>query len=339
MASPGRGGRLPLHAPSRIHEGLIGARPLVGTPYLADARLRQEYAAEIAPRTGAALAKILAELALAAPRHRRPRVLDLGAGTGAAGDAVRSYFAQQGDNIEMVAMDNVQAPGVVMADLAGADVPAGLTGRFDLIVAAHLLTELFVGLPREARIAARARKVVAWCERLLEDGRENPGVLIIVEPALRDTSRELLAVRDRVVATGLQVVAPCFWAGPCPALIRERDWCHDAVPAGQNRRTQPRVDFSYLVLRTQGEPATDPTLFRIVSDPLLEKGRLKFYGCGPVGRQPLIRLDRHRNQRNAAFDDLQRGDVARISRTTFARDGLRIVAETTVTSNEVPIPR
>jgi hypothetical protein len=330
MASPGRDGRLTVRARSRIHAGLVGVRPLVGTPYLGDPELRQEYAAEIAPRTSAALAKILTELAPEAPRHRRPRVLDLGSGTGAAGAAVRAYFAQQGDNIELHSVDNVQGPDVLVADLAAADVPVGLDGRFDVIVAAHVLTELFIGLPPEARIAARARKVAAWCERLLEDG-ETPGMLIIVDPALRETSRELLAVRDRVVASGIQVIAPCFWAGPCPALIRERDWCHDTVPAGQDRRAQPRVDYSYLVLRGQGEPATDPTLFRIVSDPLVEKGRLKFYGCGPAGRQPLIRLDRHRNDRNAAFDDLRRGDVAHVSRTTFARDGLRIVAETSVT--------
>ena len=47
--------------PSRIHRGLTGARELVGTRYLADPGLRREYAEEIAPRTGAALGKILAE--------------------------------------------------------------------------------------------------------------------------------------------------------------------------------------------------------------------------------------------------------------------------------------
>lgn len=333
MALPGRDGRRPtlkLRAGSRIHAGLTGERQLIGTPYLDDPQLRQQYAAEIAPRTGAALAKILGELSPEAPRERRPRVLDLGAGTGAAGAAVAAYFAGHGENIELVSVDQVgTTPQTVLANLAATPIPPGVTGRFDLVVAAHLVNELYVGLPPEARLAARTRAVLAWCERLLEDG-ETPGTLILVEPALRETSRELLALRDRVVATGLHIVAPCFWVNPCPALVRDRDWCHDTVPAGRDRRAQPRVDFSYLVLRAHGETTSDQSVFRVVSDPIIEKGRLRLYGCGPAGRQPLIRLTRHRSDGNAAFDDLRRGDVAQVSRTTFARDGLRIGEETTV---------
>ena len=47
---------------SAIHDGLVGARKLVGTPYLADPELRREYERDIAPRTRAALARILAEV-------------------------------------------------------------------------------------------------------------------------------------------------------------------------------------------------------------------------------------------------------------------------------------
>ena len=43
----------------RIHDGLVGERALVGQRYLADPELRRQYAAEIAPRTVAALAKVL----------------------------------------------------------------------------------------------------------------------------------------------------------------------------------------------------------------------------------------------------------------------------------------
>jgi len=76
---PGPIGKRQRRGGSRIHQGLTGERALVGTRYLADPALRDEYAAEIAPRTRAALDKILGGLGLRAPR----RVLDLGAGTGA----------------------------------------------------------------------------------------------------------------------------------------------------------------------------------------------------------------------------------------------------------------
>ena len=301
---------------SRIHRGLTGARALVGAPYLADPELRREYAAEIAPRTGAALAKILAEVY--GPDSAAPaRALDLGAGTGAVGGALRARF---GASLDVVAVDRVASPGIVVADLARA-LPA-VEGRFDLIVAAHLLGELFLAEGPSERTEARARRVLAWCRAFLDDG----GALILLEPALRETSRALLAVRDRLIVSGLAVVAPCFWAGPCPALARERDWCHDAAPAPG----APRVDFSYLVLRASASAIPAPTLFRVVSDPLVEKGRLRLFGCGPAGRQALVRLDRAATSANAAFDALERGDVATIAGARFAADGLRVTPEAVV---------
>jgi hypothetical protein len=306
---------------SRIHRGLVGERALVGRDYLADEELRREYARDIAPRTTAALGKILAEVyspEVPAPR----RALDLGAGTGAATAALRARFG----DLEAVGVDRVAAPGLLRADLA-VELPP-VEGRFELIVAAHLLNELYAARPAADQITLRARRVRAWSEALLAPG----GTIIIVEPALRETSRALLAVRDLLI-TGpggpLDVVAPCFWRGPCPALAHERDWCHDAAPVP----SRPRVDFSYLVLR--GHSSTAPAAlspYRVVSDPLPEKGRLKLYACGPTGRHPFIRLDRHRSPSNAAFAGLKRGDTARIENAEPASDGLRILEATLVES-------
>jgi hypothetical protein len=288
----------------RLHEGLVGKRALIGSAYLADPALRAAYVADLAPRTAAALARIFATVPFAPIR----RALDLGAGTGAAGQAVRARFGA----VEIVAVDRVAGPGVLAADLARPGRPAGVDGRFELIVAAHLLNEL----PLSA--AEKAQQVAGWCDELLSP----EGACVILEPALRETSRALLETRDRLVARGLFVAAPCFWQGPCPALARERDWCHDAAPPVAVDRS--RVDFSYLVLRRQGEPATDPSLFRVVSDRLEEKGRARFFGCGPAGRQPLVRLDRERSAANAAFDLVQRGDAVTATELVEAGDGLRI---------------
>jgi ribosomal protein RSM22 (predicted rRNA methylase) len=308
-----------------LHQGLVGARTLIGTPYLGDPRLRSAYAATIAPRTGAALGKILTEVAPSPDPQRRWRVLDLGAGTGAAAEAFRAHL---GANTEVVLVDRVPAPGVVVADLERTDVPPRLEGRFEFVVAAHVLNELHVHEPSAARIAARVHKVLAWSRRLLADD----GLLVLIEPALKETSRELLEVRDQVIACGLTVVAPCLWTGPCPALARERDWCHDTASRPDAMRAAGRVDFSYLVLATRPRPtAPDPALFRIVSTPLVEKGRLRIYGCGPTGRHPLVRLDRHHSKTNALFDDLERGDLAQIAPTAQANDGLRLTSTTAVT--------
>jgi ribosomal protein RSM22 (predicted rRNA methylase) len=293
-----------------MHRGLVGARALVGEAYLADRQLRREYEDEIAPRTGAALAKILAQTPLPRPR----RVLDLGAGTGAVGQLVGARWPAA----EQVAVDRVAGPGILRADVTRGIRPAGVEGRFDLVVAAHLLNELSLD------VDGRARLVAGWCRELLEPD----GTCILLEPALRETSRALLAVRDRLVAAGLFVVAPCLLQGPCPALVRERDFCHasaDPIAAGRSR-----VDFSYLVLRRQGVVVADRSLFRVVSDPLKDKGRLRLYGCGPTGRLLVMRLDRDRSPANLTLDELARGDVVRIAGAPTAADGLRCGHNTTV---------
>lgn len=293
---------------------------------MADPGLRAEYARDIAPRTAAALEKILAGVFPDGTIPRELQVLDLGAGTGAAGQAVRDAF---GGRIRLVSVDRVAGDS--------RNLPADVTDvsrlsrhvlggqRFDLIVAAHVLNELEPDRRGADRPHRLSRLVESWAESLLRP----EGTLILLEPALRETSRVLLGVRDLLLGAGaLRVVAPCFFTGPCPALVRERDWCHDAAGT---------IDFSYLVLRAdpgaEAVPATppDPALFRIVSDPMPEKGRLRLFGCGANGRHPLVRLNRHQSATNQDLDGLGRGDVARVVGTVDAADGLRVTAETTVT--------
>ena len=329
----------------------MGERALVGQPYLADRELRRQYEAEIAPRTRAALEKILGEIGperLAGVR----RVLDLGAGTGAAGSLIRERL---GPAVEVVSVDRVSTgPGVVVADLRQRGRPRGVEGRFDLIVAAHLLNELGTTLD----VTARAALVFSWGRELLEEN----GLIVLLEPALRETSRELLEVRDRLGQAGFFVVAPCLWQGPCPALARERDWCHDTAdsiggqsalaeagldppeaggpawgprargsqspgslgPSRPPRFGKSRVDFSYVVLCRAGEASRERRLYRVVSDPIFEKGRLRIWGCGPAGRQALVRLDRDRSEANRGLDEVARGDLVIAADTERAGDGLRI---------------
>jgi ribosomal protein RSM22 (predicted rRNA methylase) len=215
-------------------------------------------------------------------------------------------------------VDKVKGPGVLVADLSRPVRPAGVKGRFDWIVAAHLLNELATGLPAEALL----RLVHFWIDEYLADG----GAVILVEPALRATSRGLLVLRDGLVAGGLSILAPCLFPGPCPALVRERDFCHHSAPAIVAGRS--RVDFSYLVLsRTPAPPVASAEIFRVVSDPMKEKGRLRLFGCGPTGRILLTRLDREHSEANQGFGELSRGDLVRIEGAATTGEGLRIVPD------------
>jgi len=302
--------------PSAIHRGLTGARLLVGKPYLSDPELRRQYETEIAPRSTAALTHLFAHTPLPSPR----RVLDLGAGTGAAGRAAQARWPAS----IISSVDRIAGAGTIAADLTRSGRPPGVEGRFDLIIAAHLLGELALDTDRCARL------VLGWCDELME----KDGHCILIEPALRATSRQLLALRDRLVAAQYFVVAPCLWQGPCPALLRERDFCH--ASAGAIATGRSRVDFSYLVLRRRGTACREQGCFRIVSDPLRSKGRLGLFACGPAGRLLVTRLDRQRSPANQEMANLARGDLVQIEGATLRADGLRCTESTVV--RRIPHP-
>jgi ribosomal protein RSM22 (predicted rRNA methylase) len=160
---------------------------------------------------------------------------------------------------------------------------------------------------------------------------------VVIEPALRDTSRALLRVRDLLVARGYAVRAPCLFRGPCPALLRETDWCHAERPiepppivaqlgkaAGLRKEA---VKMSYLVLAPRGEDWAAPPagrVFRIVSEPLASKGRLRYMGCGPEGRVGLSLQEKHVTEANRRFAELLRGDVVEIAGAEPRGDGLAL---------------
>jgi SAM-dependent methyltransferase len=214
---------------------------------------------------------------------------------------------------------------------------AGLSrGRsFDLVTLGHVLNELFQGAGAATRRAALLEEALG----LVAPG----GSLVVIEPALRDTSRALLEVRDLLIARGFAVRAPCLFRGACPALVRPTDWCHaerpiDAPPLVDEigRRAGLRkesVKMSYLVLAPKGEGWRDPhpgRIFRIVSEPLPSKGRLRYMGCGPEGRMGLALQEKDVTSRNRVFEKLLRGDVVEITGAEPRGDGLRLSGESDV---------
>ncbi|PYV41618.1 MAG: hypothetical protein DMG06_16575, partial [Acidobacteria bacterium] len=97
-------------------------------------------------------------------------------------------------------------------------------GKFDFIVFGNVLNELF--LETEDRIEKRCEAVSAiWTQWLKPEG-----FLILIEPALKETSRELLLLRDLLLEkSDLQIYSPCVHSLGCPAVAPENlsDWCHE----------------------------------------------------------------------------------------------------------------
>ncbi|MGZ6130881.1 MAG: small ribosomal subunit Rsm22 family protein [Myxococcaceae bacterium] len=319
-----------------LSTGLTRDRALVGARYLDDPRLLGAYLLFYWPVSYAQARAVLGEL------PRRPRtVLDLGSGSGPVA------FAALDSGASEVAAADRSAPALALARALAAEAEEPLAtrtwtggaalpeGAFDAITLGHVLNELGRGpaaLPERAALLERAAAQ-------LRPG----GSLVVLEPALRDTSRELLQVRDLLVARGYAVRAPCLWRGPCPALVKASDWCHaerswspppvlDALAreAGLHKEA---LKMSYLVLAPKGEAWAEPPsgrVFRIVSEPLEGKGRQRYMGCGPEGRMGLALQEKHRTAANEAFFSLRRGDVVALEGTEPRGDGLALVEGSSV---------
>ncbi|HWE29836.1 MAG TPA: small ribosomal subunit Rsm22 family protein [Polyangia bacterium] len=318
----------------RLSRGLTRDRELAGARYFEDPQLLGAYLFLYWPVSYGQAASVLRELGGAGGR-----VLDVGSGPGPLALAALDAGAAHA-----LAIDRSAAALEVAGTLAGA---AGTSlesarwepgrplpdGPFDLVLAGHVLNELYGD-----DLAARAKLVDAMMARLSAGG-----FVVLLEPALRETSRALLSLRDRLVAAGATVRAPCLYRGDCPALVRPSDWCH----AERAWTPPPLVDelahaaklhrdtlkMSYLVLQAPGAPwptLPDGRLFRIVSEPLPQKGKHRVFGCGPEGRAPLVLPEKHVSERNRAFTSLARGEVARVDRLTARGDGLRLDAESRV---------
>jgi len=329
-------------AVQRLSLGLTRDRKLAGARYLEDDRLLGAYLLFYWPVSYLQARGVLSEL------PRRPRsALDLGSGPGPV-----AFAALDAGAAEVVAADRsarALAAARRLATEMGEPLAtrewdpqrrgdlAGLAGgrKLDLVTMGHVVNELFQG---EGAAAKRAGLIEQALD-LLAPG----GSLVVIEPALRETSRALLEVRDLLVSRGVAVRAPCLFRGACPALVRPTDWCHAERPVDPpplvdeiGRRAGLRkeaVKMSYLVLAPKGEGWRDPPpglLFRIVSEPLPSKGRLRYMGCGPDGRKGLALQEKDVTQRNRAFEHLLRGDVVEITAVEPRGDGLRLSQESDV---------
>ena len=205
-------------------------------------------------------------------------------------------------------------------EVAAPDVPARRAPRWMWVVLTLSLAANVVVLGtvlNELTVAQRMPLVLRSLAALSEDG-----AVIIIEPALRATSRALHEIRDLVITGNhATVFAPCTrTCAPCPALLESDDWCHEdravQLPprtAELARLTHLRdsgLKLSYLVLRRQPLALVEQSgAWRVVSGPMPAKGKLEIYGCSDAGRIPIRLLRRHRSDSNRSFERARRGDV------------------------------
>ena len=325
----------------RLSRLLTRGREDLPPAYLKDRKLRDAYRAYFLPPNLGKIEAVLAELAHhpgGIPERKRLRILDLGCGPGTSLLGILEFFGARMEKpvLDCVAVDQVAENLAAAEELFAAyrdrnvltaslktlcgnvEHAAGLAAEpFDLIILSNVLNELF------AREPERTGKRLTLLGGLTKGLLAEHGACIIIEPALRETSRELLQVRDGLPGLGITIFAPCLYRGACPALANPKDWCHEDLPweppaliRELDRLTGLRKDslkFSRLILRKDGLSQSDiyrGNAFRVVSEPLSSKGKREFYLCGSAGRKLATRLDKDASGPNADFAGLRRGDVA-----------------------------
>jgi len=193
-------------------------------------------------------------------------------------------------------------------------------GPYDVILLANCLNELY----REEvhPIVARTKFITDLLSLLKPDG-----TVMVVEPALRDTSRALHLVRDRLLQEKrCTVYSPCLHENNCPALLHPDDWCHEerawAAPSAIQEIDREvgfikdALKFSYLLLRKDGKTIVErrPDVYRVVSELRELKGEKRAWLCNELGRQEVGRQDRLASPENAAIDAWHRGAIVQIER-------------------------
>jgi len=161
-----------------------------------------------------------------------------------------------------------------------------------------------------------------------------------MNPALRETGRALLALRDQLLEAGFRALAPCLTQKPCPALATPRDWCtaearwepprhFQQLAEATGMRADEMLSFSPLIL-ARAAPQPEAGVWRVVGVPPPEKGKKRVWVCSDQGRVPVARLDKHAVIENGDFDNLRRGDLVRLRGLQERGDGLRVVPGATV---------
>jgi ribosomal protein RSM22 (predicted rRNA methylase) len=302
--------------------------PLTGREHDADLAA---HALFFAPADAAKIMIPLGELHGRGLLPRGPlRILDVGAGPGAMTLGALDFLHRAGHR-ERISVHAVDRDREALRIYHQAVTELGTRLGLDVEVTTE---QVDLARPR-VRVAAADLILIGSVLNELDPGQSRAlvvehlgllaahGSLIIIEPALRETTRALHELRDFVMAqAGAHVFAPCVrQSAPCPALENERDWCHEDRPVRLPERTAKLaattglrshgLKFAYLVLRHDGERlvAEADRAGRVVSQPRKSKGKRECYVCSEEGRSIVRILKRNRSGVNRDFERARRGDV------------------------------
>ncbi len=199
------------------------------------------------------------------------------------------------------------------------DVSSGLlpkrAHKYDIVIFANSLAEIFSGETIPVRFIERIFKAI-----------QDEGIIIIIEPALKNLSRRLMNLRDRIIQREKGgILLPCLHEEMCSLqTVREgKEWCHASVSwkpptfmkilnQGLSREID-HLKFSYLVLSRKTHKRKSPQMFLVISHLLKEKGKKRCLLCTKNGMIELVRLNKHKSQSNKEFDSIAKGNIITVA--------------------------
>ncbi|MEU3438997.1 small ribosomal subunit Rsm22 family protein [Streptomyces griseoincarnatus] len=254
-----------------------GATP-TDAPILRDRADVAAYAAYRMPATFEAVHAALLAFADAVPGWAPGSHVDVGGGTGAAAWAVSATWGGE----RPVTVLDWAAPALDLGRELTAGHPALRGARWerarigstltlepaDLVTVSYVLNEL-TAADRAALVDAAAGAARA---------------VVIVEPGTPDGYARMIEARDRLVAAGFHVAAPCPHSASCP-IAPGTDWCHFSARVSRSSLhrqikggTLAYEDEKFSYVAATRLPVT-PAPARVVRKPQIRKGQVLLDLC------------------------------------------------------------
>ncbi|WP_020115958.1 small ribosomal subunit Rsm22 family protein [Streptomyces canus] len=283
-----------------------GATP-TDTPILRDRADVAAYAAYRMPATFEAVHAALEALAEAVPDWTPADHTDVGGGTGAATWAVTATWP--GDRA--VTVLDWSDPALALGREIAAAHPTLKHTRWqrarigqdlalpatDLVTVSYVLNEL-TPADRTALVDTAAASAQA---------------VVIVEAGTPAGYARVIEARDRLIAAGFRVAAPCPHSAACP-IVPGEDWCHFSARVSRSslhRQVKggslPYEDEKFSYVAATRLPAT-PVPARVIRRPQIRKGQVLLDLCEPdeqVARRTVTKRhgDLYKAARDAAWGD------------------------------------
>lgn len=276
--------------------------------YAMQADLAEAYSAYYMPANALKFYFVLEEmrlLGLPLP-EKNITVTDLGSGPGSALCSLAWWGKQNKTNVNYVAWEQSKhfiTQGERLSASLRSEFPISTAWSLakqppldflkrqnpDIVLFQNSVHEIF---PDPAIRKAELEKILSLLKRLA-----GPRYLILIEPALRHSSRDLLELRKELIHGGkTRVWLPCIDNRPCGALTQPTDWCHEEVPiefpdwvnklGASAQLTKESMLFSYLVLSSNNlsVPGWQNSTYRMVSQRLERKGQTECFLCTQQGK-------------------------------------------------------